>query len=64
MVDRVTLAVVRGRLEQIVDEMDATPFRSAFSPVIAEARDAIERDHRLGLVTPQAAMRDYGASSD
>lgn len=37
--DPVTLAVVRGRLEQIVDEMDATLFRAAFSPVIAEARD-------------------------
>ncbi len=38
-VDPVTLAVIRGRLEQIVDEMDATLFRAAFSPVIAEARD-------------------------
>ncbi len=39
MIDPVTLAVIRGRLEQIVDEMDATLYRSAFSPVIAEARD-------------------------
>ena len=39
MIDPVTLAVIRGRLEQIVDEMDATLFRAAFSPVIAEARD-------------------------
>ncbi len=39
MTDPVTLAVIRGRLEQIVDEMDATLFRAAFSPVIAEARD-------------------------
>ena len=39
MTDPATLAVVRGRLEQIVDEMDATLFRAAFSPVIAEARD-------------------------
>ena len=39
MIDLVTLAVIRGRLEQIVDEMDAALFRSAFSPVIAEARD-------------------------
>ncbi len=37
--DPATLAVIRGRLEQIVDEMDATLFRAAFSPVIAEARD-------------------------
>ena len=27
-------------LEQIVDEMDATLFRSAFNPIIAEAHDA------------------------
>ena len=37
MIDPVTLAVIRGRLEQIVDEMDATLFRAAFSPVIADA---------------------------
>lgn len=39
-VDPVTLSVVKGRLEQISDEMDAALFRAAFSPVIAEARDA------------------------
>jgi N-methylhydantoinase B len=38
--DPVTLAVLNGRLEQIVDEMDATLFRSAFNPIIAEAHDA------------------------
>ena len=38
--DPVTLAVLRGRLEQLVDEMDATLFRSAFNPIIAEAHDA------------------------
>ena len=38
--DAVTLAVLRGRLEQIADEMDATLYRSAFNPIIAEARDA------------------------
>ena len=31
MIDPVTLAVIRGRLEQLVDEMDATLFRAAFS---------------------------------
>ncbi|MCB0032401.1 MAG: hydantoinase B/oxoprolinase family protein, partial [Anaerolineales bacterium] len=36
----VMLAVLKGRLEQIADEMDATLFRSAFNPVIAEAHDA------------------------
>ncbi len=40
IVDPVTLAVLRGRLEQIADEMDATLFRSAFNPIIAEAHDA------------------------
>lgn len=38
--DPVTLAVLQGRLEQIADEMDATLYRSAFNPIIAEARDA------------------------
>mgnify|MGYP000845966324 CR=1 FL=1 len=38
--DSVTLAILKGRLEQIVDEMDATLFRSAFNPIIAEAHDA------------------------
>src|SRR5260370_13455808 len=38
--DPVTLAVLNGRLVQIADEMDATLFRSAFNPIIAEARDA------------------------
>jgi N-methylhydantoinase B len=38
--DPVTLAVLKGRLEQVADEMDATLYRSAFNPIIAEARDA------------------------
>ncbi|MFO0292335.1 MAG: hydantoinase B/oxoprolinase family protein [Rhodospirillales bacterium] len=38
--DPVTLAVLKGRLEQIADEMDATLFRTAFNPIIAEAHDA------------------------
>lgn len=39
-VDPVTLAVLLGRLTQVADEMDATLFRSAFNPIIAEAHDA------------------------
>jgi len=39
-VDPVTLAVLKGRLEQIADEMDATLYRTAFNPIIAEAQDA------------------------
>ena len=38
--DPVTLAILKGRLEQIADEMDATLFRSAFNPITAEAHDA------------------------
>lgn len=40
MIDAITLAVLKGRLEQVADEMDATLFRSAFNPIIAEAHDA------------------------
>jgi N-methylhydantoinase B len=40
MIDPVTIAVLQGRLEQLADEMDATLFRSAFNPIIAEAHDA------------------------
>jgi len=39
-IDAITLAVLAGRLEQIADEMDATLFRAAFNPIIAEAHDA------------------------
>ncbi|MEM9060845.1 MAG: hydantoinase B/oxoprolinase family protein [Pseudomonadota bacterium] len=39
-IDPVTLAILKGRLEQIADEMDATLFRAAFNPIIAEAHDA------------------------
>ncbi len=38
--DSITLAVLNGRLVQIADEMDATLYRSAFNPIIAEAHDA------------------------
>jgi N-methylhydantoinase B len=38
--DAVTFSILTGRLEQIADEMDATLYRSAFNPIIAEARDA------------------------
>jgi N-methylhydantoinase B len=40
MIDPITLAILKGRLEQIADEMDATLFRTAFNPIIAEAHDA------------------------
>jgi len=38
--DPITIAVLKGRLEQIADEMDASLFHSAFNPIIAEAHDA------------------------
>jgi len=40
VIDPITLAVLAGRMEQIADEMDATLFRAAFNPIIAEAHDA------------------------
>jgi len=39
-IDPITLSVLAGRMEQISDEMDATLFRAAFNPIIAEAHDA------------------------
>ena len=38
-IDPITLAVIRGGLEQIADEMDATLERMAFSPVISDGFD-------------------------
>ncbi|MCH8886253.1 MAG: hydantoinase B/oxoprolinase family protein [SAR324 cluster bacterium] len=38
-IDPLTLAVVRGSLEQLTEEMDLTLKRTAFSPVISEGND-------------------------
>ena len=38
-IDPVTLAVVRGALEQITDEMDLNLIRAAISPIISETND-------------------------
>ena len=38
-IDPLTLAVVRGSLEQLAEEMDLTLKRTAFSPVISEGND-------------------------
>ena len=46
--DAVTLAVLKGRLESIADEMDATLFRAAFNPTIAEAHDACHGLYEAG----------------
>jgi N-methylhydantoinase B len=48
MLDPITLAVVNGRLVQIADEMDATLYRSAFNPIIAEAHDACHGLYHAG----------------
>jgi N-methylhydantoinase B len=45
-VDPTTLAVVRGRLEQTADEMDAVFERMAFSPVISDAWDRADGIYR------------------
>lgn len=57
-VDPVTLAVVRGRLEALTDEMDATLYRAAFCPVIAEGHDACHGiyDARTGETLVQGKM--------
>ena len=47
-IDPVTLAVLKGRLEQIADEMDATLYRSAFNPIIAEAIRVLGYTNRFG----------------
>jgi N-methylhydantoinase B len=39
MIDAVTLAVVRGALDQIADEMDLHLIRAAVSPIISETND-------------------------
>ncbi len=43
-----------------------SPGGGGYGPPAERAPEAIERDIRLGLVTPEAAKRDYGgaASSD
>ena len=45
MIDPITLAVVRGRLGQIVEEMDIVLVRAAFSQVIAEQNDRASSIH-------------------
>jgi N-methylhydantoinase B len=39
VIDPVTVAVIRGSLEQVCDEMDAAMIAAAVSPVIADGRD-------------------------
>ena len=57
--DPVTLAVVRGALEQIADEMDLHLIRAAISPIISETNDCAH-----GLYDPDSgetiAQGGYG----
>jgi len=48
MIDPVTLAVVRGSLEQIADEMDLHLIHAAISPIISETNDCAH-----GIFHPQ-----------
>jgi N-methylhydantoinase B len=48
VIDPMTLAVVRGRLEQIADEMDTVFERMAFSPVISDGWDRAD-----GVYSPE-----------
>ncbi len=48
MMDPVTLAVVRGALEQITDEMDMHLIKAAISPIISETNDCAH-----GLYDPE-----------
>lgn len=47
-VDPLSIAVIRGRLEQIADEMDTVFERMAFSPVISDAWDRAD-----GIYSPE-----------
>ncbi|MGE4648989.1 MAG: hypothetical protein AAEJ59_13140 [Arenicellales bacterium] len=40
LIDPVTIAILKGRLEHITDKMNATLFRNAFNPIIAKAHGA------------------------
>ena len=55
-IDPLTLAVVRGGLEQATEEMDLTLKRTAFSPVISEGNDLANGcyDAETGEVTRHA----------
>ena len=56
--DPVTLAVVRGALEQIADEMDLHLIHAAISPIISETNDrahGIFVDMAMRLAAPKSA---------
>src|SRR6202011_1334523 len=38
-VDPTTLAVVRGYIDEVVDEMDLVQVRAAFSPIVSDMKD-------------------------
>ena len=58
MIDPVTLAVVRGALEQIADEMDLHLIHAAISPIISETNDCAH-----GIFHPTPARRSRRAAT-
>ena len=61
-IDPITLSVLAGRMEQIADEMDATLFRAAFNPIIAEAHDASHGLYHACLLYTSPSPRDLSTS--
>ena len=67
MTDPVTLAVVRGALEQIADEMDLHLIHAAISPIISETNDCahgifhpdVRRDDRAGALRAAGVPRQH-----
>ena len=56
---RITLAVLKGRLEQIADQKHLTLFRAAFNPTIAEAHDACHGRYDHKSLQAEAAHAAY-----
>ena len=58
--DPLTLAVVKGSLEEVVEEMDRIVERAAFSPVISQARDRASGRGSAGRRAGLAGVRAAG----
>jgi N-methylhydantoinase B len=48
-IDPVTLAVIKGGLEEVTEEMDSTLVRTAFSPAMCESRDRADGIYRADI---------------
>ena len=60
--DPVTLAVLKGRLEQIADEMDATLYRSAFNPIIAEDGGGLSSSGQQTIMVDKSLLTSFANS--